>query len=144
MRTIHPMLITVVLQCLVWAGCAGSSDPATTSASAPSAVSLAVTPVSPLICGKNEHVCSSCDGTRQFCAEFCPDCIPAVHAPVLTTPADLAALTCSPPLRSCVSCDGTTHFCSRVCPECAPPLAPGTDSAPATLALGGLGCPSAI
>ena len=144
MRTTHPMLITVVLQCLVWAGCAGSSDPATTSASAPSSVSVAVIPASPLSCGKNQHVCSSCDGTRQFCAEFCPDCIPAVQAPVLATPADVAALTCTPPLRSCVSCNGTTHFCSRVCPECPPPLAPGTDSVRPTLALSGLGCPGPI
>jgi hypothetical protein len=134
MRTISPMLIAVALQGLVLAGCAGSSDPLARTTTATPAVSAAATPAV-LSCGKNEQVCFSCDGSRQFCAEFCLECTLPAADPSPTTPSEVAATTCSPPQRTCLSCDGTTQFCAIRCPECPPPLAPGSESPPATLAL---------
>ena len=57
------------------------------------------------------------------------------HAPAPTTPADVAATSCTPPQRSCLSCDGSRRFCARFCPECPALLAPGGEAVPATLAL---------
>lgn len=88
MRIIRPLLIVVALQGVVLAICSGSSDPLNTSARAASSVSAEATPASLLICGKNERICFSCDGSRQFCAEFCPDCIPPVQDPAPTTPSE--------------------------------------------------------
>jgi hypothetical protein len=88
MRTIHLILIAVVV---AFAGCAGSSHPASQGA-ASSTVSEAAAPTSLLVCGKNERVCSSCDGSFQYCAQFCPDCIPPLHDRGSTTPAEVASV----------------------------------------------------
>ena len=86
MRIIYLMLVAVVLQGLVLAG---TSSPPSTSATAASSMSAAATPQ--LTCGKNERICTSCDGQHQFCGEFCLDCIPPAHEPAPTTPAEVAA-----------------------------------------------------
>jgi hypothetical protein len=132
MPIMRPMLLALVLLSLVVAGCTRSSDP---QRPAGEATSVSAPATALLFCGKNERICTSCDGSRQFCAQFCPDCIPPVHAPAPTTPADVAATSCTPPQRSCLSCDGTRRFCARFCPECPAPLAPGGEVVPATLAL---------
>ena len=132
MPMMHPLLLALALLGLIAAGCARSSDPPRAAAPAPSASAPAT---ALLFCGKNERICTSCDGSRQFCGQFCPDCTPPLHAPAPTTPADVAETSCTPPLHSCQSCNGTTHFCSRICPACPPLLTPDGDAAPTTLAL---------
>jgi hypothetical protein len=128
----RPIVLALVLVGLAATGCTRSSDPQRAAGEAPSASAPAT---ALLFCGKNERICTSCDGSRQFCAQFCFECAPPVHAPAPTTPADVAATSCTPPQRSCLSCDGTHRFCARFCPECPAPLAPGGDEVPATLAL---------
>lgn len=90
MRTIRPILIAVVLQAVVLAGWAGSSASPTSA----TATAADADPAPQLSCGKNERVCFSCDGSRQFCAQFCPDCIPPVRDP--TTPSLPAVLALLP------------------------------------------------
>jgi hypothetical protein len=88
MRRIHLTLIAVLG--LTFAGCAGPTRTASTAA-ASSSQSEAAAPGAPLTCGKNQHVCTSCDGRFQFCGEFCPDCIPPAHEPAPGTPSEIAA-----------------------------------------------------
>jgi hypothetical protein len=132
MSIVRPILLGLVLLGLVVTGCTRSSDPQGAPGETPSVSSPAT---ALLFCGKNERICTSCDGSRQFCGQFCPDCTPPVHEPAPTTPSDVAATSCRPPLHSCLSCNGVTHFCSRLCPACPAQLAPGGEAIPATLAL---------
>jgi hypothetical protein len=90
MRTIYLILIAIVLG-VAFAGCAGSSSTASRAA-ASSTVSEAAAPVPLLVCGKNERVCTSCDGSFQYCAQFCPDCIPPLHDRGSTTPPEIASV----------------------------------------------------
>jgi hypothetical protein len=92
MRTVHLILIAAVLLGIAFAGCAGSSNTAS-NAAASSSVFEAAAPAAPLVCGKNERICYSCDGRFQFCAQFCPDCIPPLHDRDSTTPPEVASVT---------------------------------------------------
>jgi len=132
MPIMRPILLALALLGLLITGCTRASDPQRAASEAPS-VSAPTTAL--LFCGKNERICTSCDGSRQFCGQFCPDCTPPVHAPASTTPSDVAETSCTPPLHSCLSCNGVTHFCSRLCPACPASVAPGGEAVPATLAL---------
>ena len=132
MPLMRPILLALALLGLLLTSCTRSSDPQGAAREVPS-VSAPATALQ--FCGKNERICTSCDGSRQFCAQFCPDCTPPVHAPAPTTPADVAETTCTRPERTCLSCDGTRRFCARFCPECPAQLAPDGEAVPATLAL---------
>lgn len=67
-------------------------------------------------CPKGQYLCTSCDGTRTFCGDACPDCIP----PAAPTGEVEASSVCPYPTKLCLDCQGGA-MCARTCPVCPPP-----------------------
>jgi hypothetical protein len=94
MRTVHLILVAIVLQALVFAGCTSSRDRMPEPAAAGSVVEVATD--LPPHCGKNEFLCTSCDGTRQFCGAGCPQCFPVgLDRTPPSLPVEVASVTSS-------------------------------------------------
>ncbi|MFP2911323.1 hypothetical protein ACLESD_41130 [Pyxidicoccus sp. 3LFB2] len=64
-------------------------------------------------CPKGQYLCVSCDGTRTFCGDACPDCIPPVAPEVEVE----AAAGCPKGQYLCTSCDGLSRYCGDAVPR---------------------------
>ncbi len=63
-------------------------------------------------CPKGQYLCTSCDGTRTFCGDACPDCIPPV------APEGDAAQSLIPPPPECSDIQGTACATPRARLSC--------------------------